>query len=168
MAIVVEDGTGLTNANSYISVAESDDYANNTFYVGEWNNLAANKKEVLLINATRFINSFYDFNGEKAFPTASLRWPRTGVCDLDGVDISSTIVPAGIKNATSEMAIFLASNNLLEEDETLGISSVKVDTLAITFERSEKGWRLPSTVNHYIRGLGHPMSNARVGTLIAS
>lgn len=166
MALIVEDGTGLSNAESYVSVADADLYVGDTFFSGDWSTSTTQVKEKLLKNATRLIDSFFDFNGEKAVATSSLRWPRTGVYDKDGIEVSSTAVPRGIVYATVEMAIALQANNFVGENESRGVSSIKVDAIEIQFERSEKTLKIPSSVTHYIRGLGYAVAGSRVGNLI--
>ncbi len=166
MALIAEDGTGLSNADSYVSVAQADSYVSDTFFSGEWVTNDTTTKEKLLKNATRLIDSFFDFNGEKSVATSSLRWPRTGVYDKDGIEISSALVPKGIIFATIEMAIALQANNFVGENESRGVSSVKVDAIEIQFERSEKTLKIPSSVTHYIRGLGYASVGSRVGNLI--
>lgn len=168
MTLIVEDGTGLTTAESYISVAGADAYVGNTFFSGSWLTTSTPDKEKLLKNATRLIDSFYDFKGEKKVAASALRWPRTGVYDNDGVEVSSTSVPNGVAYSTVEMAIALQNNNFLAENDARGISNIKVDVIEIQFERSEKTWKIPSSVSHYLRGLGYAVTGSRVGNLILS
>lgn len=168
MTLIVEDGTGLSNADSYVSVLGADTYVGDTFFSGSWSTTSTPDKEKLLKNATRLLDSFYDFKGEKTVSTSSLRWPRTGVFDNDGVEVASNIVPKGIVFATVEMAIALQNNNFLAENDARGISSLKVDVIEIQFERSEKTWKIPSSVSHYLRGLGYAVTGSRVGNLILS
>ena len=166
MSLVLETGAGLSNADSYVSIAESDTYISNSFFPGDWSGNADYDKEKLLKTATKYLDSFYDFKGDKTVPTSSLRWPRRGVYDSDGLAIGENTIPDRLKSAVIELAIYLASNNLLEEQDSRGIKDIKVDVVEITFERSEKGWKMPNTVSHFMRGLGTLATNAKVGKLI--
>jgi hypothetical protein len=79
MAFVVEDGTGLPNANSYLAVADADAYhadQGNTAWVGE-----VADKQSALVRATMYVDASYRgrFPG---YPTTgrtqSREWPRVG------------------------------------------------------------------------------------------
>ncbi|MGO4326739.1 DnaT-like ssDNA-binding protein [Cupriavidus sp. 2TAF22] len=92
MAIVVEDGTGKPDANSYVSVAEADAYhadRGNTAWA------SATAKEAKLINATAYADSMYRFQGQAAGTTQALEWPRAGV----------TGIPKRVKDAVCELAL---------------------------------------------------------------
>lgn len=67
MALVVEDGNGLTNANSYADVAFADAYFS-TRAVAAWAG-ANGVKEAALIRATDYIETVFGtkFSGAKAF-----------------------------------------------------------------------------------------------------
>lgn len=168
MTLIVETGSGLINADSYVSLADANTYTGATFFSGKWSTQTDTDKEKLLRTATAYLDSFYDYKGVKVFPSASLRWPRSQVLDRDGNEVSSLSVPVAVKNAVIEMAIYLVENNLLQESESKGIQSVKVDAVEIAFERSEKNWKIPNTVSHLLRGYGTIVTNPKVGKLIDS
>jgi hypothetical protein len=79
MALVVEDGTGLPDADSYVSVASADAY-----HVARgnaaWAAAEEGAKEVALRNATAYIDSNpeYPFAGAPLAAGQALEWPRTG------------------------------------------------------------------------------------------
>ena len=58
MAITVEDGTGLSNADSYASVAEADTYFDIIpGFSGTWADLSINAKENWLEFSTRVLDA---------------------------------------------------------------------------------------------------------------
>jgi hypothetical protein len=81
MALVVEDGTGLPDADSYVSVASADAY-----HVAHGNagwavdTVTEDMREVALRNATAHIDSNpnYQFQGVPVSADQALLWPRTG------------------------------------------------------------------------------------------
>lgn len=103
MALIVEDGTGLTNSESYISTAEL------TAYGTKWGlsfGSDTTKLEALCRKATRAIDLLYEFIGERATDDQALEWPRSG-------DEAPSGVPGDLKAATCEMAyIYLTSDPL--------------------------------------------------------
>lgn len=163
MAIVVEDGTGLVNADSYVSVADADAYLSvlPSDATTLWDALSATEKENALKWATRVLNNKASFEGYKTVETSALRWPRTSVCDVDGVEVDSTSIPRQITSATIELVRIL-----LEEDITTGqdISSLKrimVDVIEIEFQDETTQGRIPSYLNATLGGLGWVTSGPR-------
>ena len=77
MALIVEDGTGLPDADSYVSVADADIYATAMGHFA-WLDAAVtnDQKEVALRRATQYIDSEYTFRGSILDPDQALEWPR--------------------------------------------------------------------------------------------
>lgn len=104
---VVEDGTGKTDANSYISVADADQYNENHQADTDWSGATQAEKEKALRLATQYLDAEYgnDWIGVRANEDQALDFPRADMIDRDGVDIDSDSVPQAIKDATVEAAI---------------------------------------------------------------
>lgn len=102
MSIVVEDGTGISNANSYCSVAEWKAYWVAAGY--DFSSYTDAQIAVALIKATRYVESRFrnKFYGWRQTDVQSISWPRVGVI-LYWVEQSST-VPVELKNAINEYA----------------------------------------------------------------
>lgn len=91
MAFVVEDGTGLANSNSYVTVQEYRDY-----YTDRGIDKSSETDvqiEGYLVQSTEFIDLMYTFCGEKLVSTQALEFPRV----IDEVDVG---VPTRVKYAT--------------------------------------------------------------------
>ncbi|MBA3241356.1 MAG: hypothetical protein H0T60_09055, partial [Acidobacteria bacterium] len=85
MALIVETGTGIVGANSYVSVAGADAYfadRNELNWAGA--NATAADKEGFLIRAADFLNSFYMWRGEPFSYDQSMALPTLA---FDGVPI---------------------------------------------------------------------------------
>lgn len=136
--LIVETGAGLTNANSFASVAEADTYhedRNNT----SWAEADNADKEAALIKATQYlVLTYYGmWSGERVNRLQSLPWPRFDAFDADGFDYPSTIVPEPLKNATAELALRVidGDENLVVDVDTSGeitAESVKVGPIAVS------------------------------------
>lgn len=103
MALVVEDGTGLAGANSYVSEAEFEAYCDASALTIE-----AGDEDAALVRATRYIDGEYRlrFPGTRLNGRAqALEWPRKDAVDQFGDDIDDDEVPVEIKNATCEAAV---------------------------------------------------------------
>lgn len=106
MSIIVEDGTGLPNANAYIDVGYADAYFA-TRGNAEWAVLETEAKEHAIVNATDYIDLRWGhvLVGKKATTTQALEFPR---------NLWSGI-PQGIKRACSEYAVRASSGPLMPE-----------------------------------------------------
>lgn len=110
MALVVEDGTGLSTAESYLSVADADTYHSNRGN-STWTG-TDEVKEQALRKATQYLDATYTWKGTINSTTQSLNWPRDGVTDRDGRDLDDS-VPQLLKDATAELALAALSADLL-------------------------------------------------------
>lgn len=81
MTFIVEDGTGLPDANSYASVADADEH-----YTArgdaEWLAATEAEKEYALIKATDYLDAVYVFRSVPLTETQSLECPRYGQLGL--------------------------------------------------------------------------------------
>lgn len=145
MAIVVEDGTGLANANSFGSLAEAFDYheaRGNT----AWTNIPASPadagQEAALVRATSYIDGRFGqlFPGVRLKGRAqALSWPREDAFDRDGNEIASDEVPIEVRKATFEAALReLDAPGSLNPDVVMTdrVKSEKVDVIAVEYASS--------------------------------
>lgn len=107
MALIVEDGSIISGAESYASVANTDAY--NTSFVGDasWIDASEPEKERALRQATQYLDTIYfqQWRGERVQATQSLQWPRIGAVYNDGVAIPANSIPVPLLRATMELAI---------------------------------------------------------------
>lgn len=102
MALIVEDGTGLATAESYISVADADTYiANFKGAVSVWDSATEASKEIAARNATQYLDDGYLFIGGKETSAQALQWPREYA--YDEADELIEGVPQKLKDATAEL-----------------------------------------------------------------
>ena len=120
LTLIKEDGTGMVDANSYASAADSDAYHDGHLYATAWTGATLATKEKALVMATRLIDGEYQFNGFKESDEQALQWPRERCPDPDrsgggivpgivssfGGDswVASDVVPARVVQATCELA----------------------------------------------------------------
>lgn len=126
MALIVENGSGLPDAEAFISVADADTYFTNrgvTAWAG-----SATVKEQALRKATDYMQGRYGhrWKGSRKFSTQALAWPRVGVLDADDFSVSDSIVPTPVKNACAELAMRSLTTTLLPDDSSPGIKSEAV------------------------------------------
>jgi hypothetical protein len=159
-ALVVEDGTGLPGANSYLDVTDADDLLSINPHLTDWTAATYDAKAGVLIWATRYLDQKVRWNGKKTVPTSALRWPRTDVKDRDGVEIGENTVPEQVKHATAEMARFLLTDDRSAERSQDGLKELRVDVIELVFNEDYRLPSVPATIQDIIHGLGY-VSGAR-------
>lgn len=156
VVVVVEDGTVVTDANSYVSVAEATDYLAANIHVGaDWTSLSADDKAALVVWATRYLDNRAVWFGTKTDNTSSLRWPRTGVRDVDNILIGANTIPNQLKMATIEMARYLIAEDRSIERGSDGLMRLKVDVIQLQFDQNYRLAVIPNELQVLIRGLGY-------------
>ncbi|GEM_PF-1772224 len=103
MAFVVENGTGVSNANAYITVAFYRAY-----FTDRGRDLSAQTDEQVqgfIVRATDFVEQRFgqNYQGTRKTLTQSLGMPRTDMF-LDGVAVSPDAVPAMFQMGVAEYA----------------------------------------------------------------
>ncbi len=95
--IVVETGSVVTGANSYVSVADARLYAADR---GVTLPVDDDDLGVMLIKAADYLETFAcEYQGSKVSGLAQpLEWPRTGV-SIHGDELPSTVIPRSLINA---------------------------------------------------------------------
>ena len=128
--IVVETGTGLTTANSYVSEADLATYASDRGIT------LTGTAAVLIIQAMDYLES-KNFIGTKADIDQALQWPRYGA-EIDNYYVDSDVIPKLLKEAEMEICIAIDGgvNPLANQGrETL---KEKVDSLEVEYKASSR------------------------------
>lgn len=115
----VEDGTGLADANAYITATEMREYFNDR---GVTFSETDDELQLKIVEATDYVEiRFYNtFRGSAEFPeTQALSFPRTGVYGKNGIELAT--IPTVLKNAVAEYAQRALTAPLLS-DPTLSAS----------------------------------------------
>ena len=136
MSLICEDGSGKSDSESYISVADASSYhtaRGNT----AWAALATDAlREAALRKATDFMRQVYRsrWQGYKVNEDQALDWPRYDV-EVEGYAVDSDIVPTEVKNACAELAL-KASAAELNPDLTQGVLSETVGSISVTYDKA--------------------------------
>jgi hypothetical protein len=103
MSIIVEDGSGVANSNSYLSEGGLVAYA------AARGRLITDSTAHLLIQAMDYVESL-SFKGQKNASDQSLQWPRVGAT-LDGYEVGSATIPNELKNGLAEVALSIQAGD---------------------------------------------------------
>lgn len=132
MTLIVEDGSGLATAESYISVADTD-ARHTALGNAAWTGDTATK-EAALRRATQYMEQAYRtrWTGTRLLRDQALSWPRYGV-EVDGYYVESTIVPADVANACADLALRALTGDL-NADQTRGVLRKKIGPLETEYD----------------------------------
>lgn len=152
-----EDGTGLAGANSYVTLVEATDYyAVDPVAAAAFAALANDAaREHRLAWATRILDQKTRWRGHKAVEASGLRWPRTYVCDRDGIAIEDDVVPRQVKEAVLELAKYLQTNDPTTEQDVEAVKRAKVDVLEIEYQDDTSQTTVPPIINQILSPLGY-------------
>jgi len=118
--------TLVVGTNTYINLADADIYFNNRFGSATWLGMTDALKEQALVSATRLLDNYSDWIGEKTEEDQALQFPRNG-------DLS---VPGNIIYAQCEIAISIADNGGIISNPEPVLKKMKADV--VEFEWNEK------------------------------
>jgi len=154
-SFVVEDGSGLAGATSYVSVADADDYfVIDKNFAADWAALATQDKEYSLAWASRLLDQKTDWKGTRLLETSGLRWPRSYIYDRDNILIADDVVPEAVKQATCELAKFLQENDLTVGKDIENMKRIVVDVIEIEYQDQTTQSNVPTIINAILTGLG--------------
>jgi hypothetical protein len=138
MAITVEDGSGKTDADAYVSVADCDTYFTNRQGSTAWTDAAVTtaQKEAAIRNSTAYLDRRYNslWRGMRIGLNQALSWPRQDIRDLDGFAVGADSVPPKVVDACCEGAVLALSEDLLPDIENSGI--ISEETVSVGSVRS--------------------------------
>ena len=108
MAATINATLKSETANSYVTLSEANDYFDTSPDSSTWTNKTDDQKKRALISATRWIETLV-FYGERCDEDQALKFPRNNY-QVDGVELSCSKIPNGIKYAQYELARALAND----------------------------------------------------------
>lgn len=132
MALIVEVGAGLTDSESYVSVAECNAYHLKHGGIA-WD--AVDDQEAALRNATQYLDSMYKWRGDPLKSDQALKWPRANVV-VDGVPLLWNVIPAKVKAACCELA---AKGDLFADVAAQYVTERQVGPIKRTFSGMANG-----------------------------
>tara|TARA_R110000796_G_scaffold64465_2_gene149422 strand:+ start:21027 stop:21518 length:492 start_codon:yes stop_codon:yes gene_type:complete len=130
MALIVENGTIVSGANTYVSDAEYVTYAAERGYtIGAF----GGAREIELIKAMDFLESYRDrFKGSKVTKSQPLQWPRVSVF-IDTFQENSNELPEELKKAQMELAYQSITLNLAPSGAFQNVQSQGLGALSVSY-----------------------------------
>ena len=124
--LTIETGAGLSDAESYASIAAADVRCA-SLGLAAWAALAVADKEIALRKAMIFMATYRTrWAGRRVYQHQALDWPRYNVV-VYGFIVPSTIVPDDVVNACIDLAVRAGSGEYLLPDLDTGSNAIKKD-----------------------------------------
>ena len=136
VSLIVEDGSCVPDANSYVSLDYADTYLRNTGRA-DWFNKTEDERKSLLINATAYIDRTYSKVGWKGMKkyhrNQPLCFPRVELYDKDGDEVLD--IPEELKQAVCEAGFINTTvSSLFDVKDSAGtVKRQKVDVLEVEY-----------------------------------
>lgn len=160
MALTVEDGSGKSDADSYISLVDADIYVAAHSVDAGWTAATDPNKEKALRRATQYLDLEYGgrWKSDRTNEDQALDWPRTAADDRDEYAFDSNEMPSKLLDACCECAVRFITEDMMPDFADPGIvqsKSVRVGPISesVTYSGgSEPGKGYP-IVEMLLRGL---------------
>lgn len=152
MTLIIEDGSIVDSANSYITVAEYNDWADVRFGVER------ESAPVDLVSTERLIFRAMDyfekqkFQGERVSSAQPLAWPRVNVV-FDRENIPSLPIPQDVKRALFEITYAEEQGNGELNPLERRVTSEKVGNIAVTYSENSSSRKINVSVSQAMRKL---------------
>lgn len=152
--MIVEDGSCIEGANSYVSLVYADDYFTQQGSAA-WDSKSGIDKERALVKASAYIDGVFKWRGKRKTAEQSLSFPRTLLIDDDGYTVDG--IPDKLKRAVCEAAVVAASGTeLFNIDNANGaVTSERIGELSFSYDAAHKAkdTTLYEAINLRLRGL---------------
>lgn len=156
LQFVVEDGSGVSGATSYVAEADADQYFENRPHhtlASIWSAASSAQKQGALVEATAWLDITYVWKGLKVDETYALDWPRSSVYDAEGYAIDIDEIPERLKQAACEAAVRILNSEDMAPDSDAPVDSVSLGPLSVDFLEGGTQSKKYTVVDRLLRGL---------------
>lgn len=133
MALVIEDGSIVEGADSYVSLLDAQRYATSR-------GITTELTEALLLKAVDYVNAYRKvFKGTKLTPAhIDMQWPRKDV-EVDYLLLPNNVIPECVIRAQIETAVEMGEGfDPLETISNKVLIKEKVDVLEFEYDPSKE------------------------------
>lgn len=171
LALIIEDGTRVAGANSYVTLDEANAYLAYHAQRVAWAALSDDDKAAAIVQATRALDSGCSWKGQKVDLQQARAWPRYGVIIEGGPGVAweprrsrymggvgDNEVPTAVKEASMELAALMMAGDRTADSDSAGIKSVNLgdNAIAVEFDPTTTpkllGKIVPLMLSDYING----------------
>lgn len=159
MALIVEDGTAVANAESYASVAFADAYWPLQGGNSDWEGASTADKEAALRRATTYIETHFDFYENSLATTQALTYPIKLVYHpITGRQLGGTgILPNTLIVATVELASLYIADSFADPDNSV-VSEEKIGDSTFKYAGAQTNQSL-ERIGYLLNGIARNRAN---------
>lgn len=152
--LIYEPGSGVVGANSYATVAQARAYfVGRRLHSAAWILATADTQAIALKHASALLDAEFTWTGTTPVNARQgLAWPFTDAVDRYGNEIVG--VPKAVRDATCELALHILAQDRLVEREGVGLLSLRVDVISMTFDKKDTPRAIPPHVARMLVGYG--------------
>lgn len=152
MALVIEDGSEVSGANSYVTATEWDTWATAR---GITHSHSSAQIEKYILRAMDYFENL-NFMGRKATDTQALQWPRTEVV-IDTYSVDSDEIPSEVKKAIYELVKTESDSDSYMKPLERHTTKEKIGEIEITYKDSASMRRSTPAVGIALRKIIKPL-----------
>lgn len=150
VTLVIEDGSLVANANSYITVTAWDTWATDR---GISHSHSDAKISHAILRAMDYFESLH-FKGLKHTETQALQWPRDRVW-IDSYDVDSDEIPKEVKNAMYELTKIELDGDLPLNAQERQTESEQIGDIKVVYSNTAMMRKRTPAFNFAVRKLIH-------------
>ncbi len=137
------------DSNSYVTVDEANSYHESRLHNDSWSAATQADIEAALVWATSILDQ-KKWKGNKATQSQSLRFPRSNLITMDNDVLASNTIPKFLKDAVSELAFYLLSEDRTSDSDTAGFTAIQVGSIKLDIDKNDRSSVLPESVKNQI------------------
>lgn len=170
ITITVENGSVVSGANSFISLADAETFLEARVSATAWSGATDEEKKAALVQAGRMLGYYVSWVGGVVSADQPMAWPRQGIV-WDGdryktsaswpIDTGSYYVygsdeiPQEVIDAQCELALSLLDSNTMQANALSGLSSLEVvGAVKLTVDTNRSPEIIPAHVKTMLRKWG--------------
>lgn len=112
-------------ANSFETLAEANAYMTTRPGSDAWFDSDVETQKAALVMGTRLLSVGFPWTGAASTATQALVWGRTGMLSATGFDLAGDVIPQQLKDALSEMALYVIQDVTRLSDIDAGAQGIK-------------------------------------------
>ena len=154
VTVIVEDGSGVASANSYVSIATIDAWVLTNPHDSTWTALTDAAKNGYAVMSCRVLNEQMDWHGWQIDADQALDLPRSGMIDKNGNSIDNDEIPSEVQNAQCELARLLVIDDRTADPDTAGFKEIGVGSIKLVIDKADRVPTLAQAVFNMINSFG--------------
>ena len=152
MALIVEDGSLVANANSYITLAEYKAWADARGLTYSANDTTVEQQ---ILRAMDYLERIF-YIGNKANENQFLQWPRTEA-QIDGYYADATEIPKEVKTSTYEATKVQADGYSQFETEARRTKSESIGDISVVYADNSENRTVTPALTFALSKIVQPM-----------